>query len=314
VVSDRFSPDITSDKAGAIILPPGGHRPEVDVRIAAVDQRMKRWYKATFQRFHTIYRSEENARVELCLEQGYVLLDSPKPDPWYRGDVFGFRHVEVDSVEASLIHVPPSCVDVWAFSTYVVDPTCYLRWLTDKAKRMGAKFQERKISSFDELSSYDIIINCSGLGSCNLVDDKLLHPVRGQSVSVHSPWLKHWFTFHSADSVIFILPRPQHVVLGSTGEPGNWDETPDPQTTQEIVDNCQRYFPALRKADVVDSWAGLRPLRDPIRLDSCEGPAGSLLVHCYGHGGQGVIFSWGCAIDIGNIVQRRVTTPLKSSL
>ena len=33
-------------------------------------------------------------------------------------------------------------------------------------------------------------------------------------------------------------------------------------------------------------------MRDGVRC------AGSLLVHCYGQGGEGVILSWGCALDV----------------
>ena len=318
VVADRFSPDITSDNAGAIIMPPNKatQGPEmeqlVSPRNARVTHQMEAWGKVTLERLHTIYKSEENAEAELCLEQGYALLHTPLPDPWYKDDVFGFRHVKLDSVEASLIHAPPNCVDIWAFSTYIVEPASYMRWLTKKMRTGGVRLVQQKISSFDELSSYDIIINCTGLGSHELVDDKLLHPVRGQAVLVKSPWLKQWLAFSSGDTLIGIYPRPRHVVLGGTAEAGNWSTTPDPQTAKELVHKCQQYFPGLCKAEVVDNWACLRPVRDPIRLDSCEGPGGSLLVHCYGHGGQGVVLSWGCAVDIGDIVQRRVQ--LKSNL
>jgi hypothetical protein len=316
VVAEKFSPNVTSDRAGAFMLPPCsygsaqglGKVKKVSPRNPQLDERMKVWSKATLQHFHAIYGSEENFEAELCLEQGYVLLGSPEPDPWYKKDVFGFRHVKLDSIEASLIHIPSSCVDIWAFSVYVLKPTTYMHWLKTKVKEGGVKFEEKKISNFAELSSYDIIINCTGLGSRDLVDDKLLYPVRGQLVQVAAPWLKHWLAFSSGDTMVGIYPQARHVILGGTAEAGNWSEKSDPQTAQEIVQKCQQYCPGLRKAEVVDSWVGLRPLRDPIRLDSCEGPAGSLLVHCYGHGGEGFALSWGCAVNIGNIVQHKLTT------
>ncbi len=312
VVSDQFTPHITSDKACAIILPPNDVLVPVSStarkceRNATCTERAQRWAKATLQRFHSLYMSRENAQIEICLEQGHVLFDSPVPDPWYKDEVFGFRHVELNSVEASLLHVPPECAAVWAFGTYVVETSSYLRWLMDQVRRRGAKFEQRKISSFDELSSYDIIINCTGLGSRELLDDKLMHPVRGQTVLVKAPWLKQWFHYCSSDNFCHIFPRGRDVVLGGTSEAGNWSETPDPKTAKDILKKCQKYFPSLSGAEVVRSWAGLRPLRDPIRLESCQGPAGSLLVHCYGHGGQGVVLSWGCAVDIGDIVQHSV--------
>lgn len=307
VVSEKFSPNTTSNKAGALMVqgcaPNAG--PEVTID-PETDMRMQNWTKATMQRLHSIYRSEENAQVQICVEQGYFFLDAHLPDPWYKDEVFGFHHVEVDSAEASLMHVPSNCVDVWSFGTYVMEPTLYLNWLMDKIRGRGATFEQRKISSLDELSSYDIIINCTGLGSRDLLDDSLVHPVCGQVVLAKAPWIKHWLAFSGWNSIGYVVPRTTNVVLGGTAIADNWSETPDIETAESILKNCQQHFPSLCGAKVVGGWVGLRPFRDPIRLESCEGPAGSLLVHCYGHGGQGVLLSWGCAVDIGDIVQQRL--------
>jgi glycine/D-amino acid oxidase-like deaminating enzyme len=315
VVSDSFSPDITSDKAGMLFLPIDFRTPEEKRRsLYDQDKEIQRWSTATFQKFHSLYKSEENAQVQLCLEQGYMMhLNSQAPDPWYKDLVFGFRHVKVDSVEASLIHVPPSCVDVWAFGTYVVEASLYMHWLMEKSRRGGAKFEQRRISSFDELSSYDIIINCTGLGSHDLLGDKSLYPVHGQIATTTAPWLKHWVVAYYEKGFTHVLPRGRDVALGGNAEAGNWSETSDPEVSKDILQRCQHYLPSLCDAEVTNSWAGLRPLRDPIRLDSCEGPAGSLLVHCYGHGGQGIVLSWGCALDIGNIIHHH-RIKLKSRL
>ena len=179
IVADKFSPNTTSDKAGAMLAPPGqlilpAESHSLDCKDAESEKKMQKWYRATVQRFHSIYSSQENAQVQLCLEQGYVFLYSSSPDPWYKDDVIGFRRVALDSVETSLIHIPPGCVDVWAFGVYVVEPTSYLRWLTGKIRERGAKFVQKKITSLDELLPCDIIINCTGLGSRDLVDDKLV--------------------------------------------------------------------------------------------------------------------------------------------
>lgn len=313
IVSEKFSPNITSDKAGMILLPIDFRSEEEKSRSTSnQDEDVRRWTRATFQKYHSIYKSQENAELEICLEQGYIMMDSPMPDPWYKDEVFGFRHVQLDSVEASLIHVPSTCVDVWSFATYIVDSTVYTRWLMEKVRRRGAKFQQKKINSFDELSSYDIIINCSGLGSFDLVSDDLLNPVRGQTVVVKAPWVTQWVVSEGKGRFDYVIPRARNVVLGGTAEAGNWSETPDPKTAKKIIHNCQEFIPSLCGAEVVGGWAGLRPLRDPIRLESCPGPAGNLLIHCYGHGGQGVVLSWGSALDIGDIVQQRLR--LNSSL
>ena len=155
VISEDFPPDTTLDKAGMTLKP----------NLESKDESIKRWARHTFQKFHSIYRSEENAKVEICLEHGYLFLSTLSPDPWWKEEVFGFRHVELDSMEDSVINLPPDCKTVWSFSTYIVDPTSYITWLLQKVKIRGANIIKRKISSLDQLtSSYDIVINCTGLG------------------------------------------------------------------------------------------------------------------------------------------------------
>lgn len=304
IVSDKFSPHTTSDKAGMLLMP-FDVRTEEQKRNSAHNQEreIQRWTRATFQKYHSIFRSEENAKVEIGLEHGYLFFDSVLPDPWYRDEVFGFRHVKVDSQEAQLLHLPSDVVDIWSFSTYIVSTTSYLQWLTEKSRVGGVKFQQRKISSLDELSSYDVIINCTGIGSCELLGDRLMLPVRGQAMLVRAPWIKHWLVDYRKHGFAYVFPRARDVVLGGTAQEGDWSETPDPETAAEILDKCRTFVPSLCGAEVIGGWAGLRPLRDPVRLESCEGPGGSLLVHCYGHGGQGIVLSWGCALDIGDILQ-----------
>lgn len=297
VVSESFSPHTTSDKAGAITIIGSSN-----------DQRADEWARATFRRLHSIFKSEENAKVEMSLQQGYMFFDSHVPDPWYKDEVFGFRRVQVDSLEAKLLHTPPGVEDIWSFCTYIMKPTFYLRWMMEKTKAGGVKFEQKKILYLDELSSYDVVINCTGLGSCELMGDQELYPIRGQAVLVRAPWIKHWIK-HTREHgpPVYIFPRSGDVVLGGTAEVGDWNETPDPNTATEIVRNCQQLVPSLCSADVIGEWAGLRPgRRCSVRMESCLGPGDSLLVHCYGHSERGVILSWGCAQEVGDIVQKRV--------
>lgn len=64
---------------------------------------------------------------------------------------------------------------------------------------------------------------------------------------------------------------------------------------------CSSNLAHIRQVNV---WAGLRPSREPLRLDSerrRKSPSQSsdvLVCHCYGHGGSGVTLSWGCAEDL----------------
>ena len=286
VVSEKFSPNTTSDKVGALIVQ--GCAPNVGPNItidAKTDEKIETWTRATINRFHSIYSSEENARVQACLQQGYFMLTKHLPDPWYK-DV-----VDINSVEAKVLNVLPQFVDIWAFMAYAVEPTPYLGWLLDKIRERGATIEQRKILSFDELSSYDIIINCTGLGSLDLLDDKVMFPLRGQVMKVEAPWIRHFMSYSEFDSIGYTVPRANSIVLGGSAVPNVRDETPDEETAEKILNVAKGYFPRLHGAKVTNSWVGLRPFRDPVVLKSDEGPSGVLRVDCYGHGGQGVLLS-----------------------
>ena len=223
--------------------------------------------------------------------------------------VFGFRHVELKSEEAYAINAPSDCTDIWAFQTYIFNCTNYLQWLMSLFLQHGGLVEKRKISSFNELESYDIIINCTGLGSRELVGDDALQPGRGQLVIVNAPWANHISinVRDDSDGVIYVLPRAGSVALGGSIEKGNWSRDVDVSTEDRILKGCKKLIPSLSKAVVVDRWAGLRPLRGSIRLQCEVTNERSTLIHCYGHGGQGIVLSWGCALDIGDIISKTMS-------
>ena len=261
-------------------------------------------------RFHSIYRSEANADVQLVLRPGYIFRYSSPAEPSWKDLVFGFRHVELDSEEARAVNAPSDCTDIWAFLTYILNCSNYLQWLMSLFRGYGGLIEKRKIFSLDELDSYDIIINCTGLGSHELVADHTLQPARGQILLVKASWASH-FVMNVRDDregVVYVLPRADSVALGGSMEKGNWSEVVDPATEDRILKGCKKVIPSLSKAVVMDRWAGLRPLSDSVRLESCVGNRGNTVIHCYGHGGQGVMLSWGCVLDVGDIVLQSLNT------
>ena len=304
LLADQFSPDTVSDKAGAIIIYSDFNPSSFFIQGADI----KRWMSATCQKFHSIFTSADNAQVGISLVHGYTFWTSHQPEPWWKDLMHGFRHVDMESTEAKALCVPPDCVDIWTYGTYSVNPTYLLQWLMGKARKGGCKVEKRKISSLNELTScYDIVINCTGLSSCNeLLTDQRLFPIRGQAVIVKAPWVKHWVAYHKTDGIYYVLPRASEVLLGGTYEVGNWSEITDSDTISNIVEHCQDLIPSLCGAEVVHKYSALRPGRDIVRLEGCEGPDGNLLIHCYGHGGSGIVLSWGCAMDIGDMLEQRL--------
>lgn len=258
-----------------------------------------------FARFHSIYRSELNAEIQICARDGYYTKYEVLPDPWWKECVFGFRRVNLSSAEAIAANVPPGCVDLWAFTTYIVDCTSYLQWMMRVFKTNGGSFINRKVESLNELSTYDVVINCTGMRAGSLTEENDMQPCRGQGLLVRAPWISTFAVDENGRDLTYIFPRANNIVLGGTAEIGNGCEVPDSESAQTILEKCFKIAPSLRKAQIVDGWSGLRPLRSRVRLDAEIGPVGNLIIHCYGHGGQGIVLSWGCAQDIGEIVQKQ---------
>jgi D-aspartate oxidase len=55
-----------------------------------------------------------------------------------------------------------------------------------------------------ELSQYDIVFNCTGLGAREFCSDPLVRPIRGQMIRVKAPWIKH---FYCVGYNTYIIPK-----------------------------------------------------------------------------------------------------------
>ena len=83
---------------------------------------------------------------------------------------------------ARLLKISYFCSGGWHFLTYTCEPIKLLPWLMKKFQSQGGKIKKRKLQTLEELKkeNYDIVVNCSGLGARELVQDCLVTPVRGQ--------------------------------------------------------------------------------------------------------------------------------------
>lgn len=254
--------------------------------------------------FHDIHNSQDNGDVQLTLMTHYHLQHENTPDPSWKDLVFGFRHVCPDSTEFSLFSFPSECKIVWSYNTYTLNPTFYLQWLQKKVLNRGAAIKKVKIDSLEEVSKdFDIVVNCTGAWAAQLLEKESMQPARGQAVFVRAPWIKHSVHYDAGPKLTYIISRSDSVALGGTLEHGNWSETIEEETTKDIMKRCIEIEPSLAKAEIIRVSVGLRPLRSHIRLEKSLDSNGSVIIHCYGHGGQGITLSWGCAKDIGDIVQ-----------
>lgn len=284
-------PQTTSNVAAAVWLP---------FKAFPVD-RVTAWGKTTFQRFKTLQAERESG---VFMASVLDLKTAPNADPWWMSAVEDFRHASQDEL-------PPSYADGFAFEAPVIDTHVYLDYLRHNFQTHGGQVYRRAITDLTEaFAQSNIVINCTGLGAGTLVGDRDLHAARGQVVRIkHNGFRQTLIDEHDLAQLTYIVPRTHDIVLGGTYEEYNESTEIDPETTQAILRRCIRLVPAfatLALDDIVSVGCGLRPVRSTVRLEAERPAPQQLLIHNYGHGGAGITLSWGCAMEVVELLTARM--------
>lgn len=179
----------------------------------------------------------------------------------------------------------------------LADMRVYLPYLVDRLHRAGGALEIGTVTSLAAAAALaPVVVNCAGVTAGALSADDDLHPVRGQHVIVADPGLDEFCYEGYAPAWTSWFPYGDRVVLGGVSVPGVWDRTPDPAVTAAILERARRREPRLRDAEVLGVEVGLRPRRSRMRIEA-ETVGHARVVHHYGHGGNGVQWSWGTARD-----------------
>nr|XP_022313058.1 D-amino-acid oxidase-like [Crassostrea virginica] len=306
LLADRFSPDTTSDGSGGIWF--------LHLVGGVSQDLLRRWSGDTWDHLVSMATSPLAAQVGAQLVSGYSFFSEPQNPEW-RTQVLGYR--ELDRQEIDLL-LPKAKFGIF-YTTVMINVKAYLSWLMSRFKKNNGKVIRAKVDKLENLMSkwkFDVIVNCTGIGARELTSDNDVIPIRGQVSRVKAPWIKHFMTYQESDEHCekYILPGADFVVLGGTGQKGDWNTSIDDVDRKKIWDGCLQMIPSLREAEVVQHWTGLRPHRlSGVRLETGKLPTGKTVVHNYGHGGSGVTLHWGCA---GQVVKeiRAVTTSALSRL
>lgn len=214
-----------------------------------------------------------------------------------------------------------------------IDTAVFLPWLLDRVTRvLGVPVIHRTLTSLNQLLAHDVdrgpgaartsfdgVINCSGVGARELAGDPAVRAMRGQLLHVPN-------TLGLVDSIgasepdgamTYVYPYPSRIVMGGTYEPDVWDERTEPVAIEAILARGRE----LLRVTGVKGWetigetrirtvAGLRPARivgglnEAVRLERAATDAGKWIIHNYGHGRAGMTLSWGCATEVVSLVNR----------
>ena len=281
--SSDFSPNTTSDIAAALWYP----------FLSAPVERTDVWGSNTYNVLKQLARKKDTG---VSMTQTYEYFRSSQPDPSWK-DV-------VDNFERSNENLPAEYVESFSFVSPIIEMPIYLDWLMKKYEASGGKLEKRTISSFDVIKSpFDIIINCTGLNSGELLEDNEVYPVRGQIIRVKAP-LTEMYLDQQIETLAYIVPRSEDVVLGGVAQQGSWSLEQNTKDHDFILNKCASIIPELKDAEIIEDLVGLRPGRTEVRLEK-EERDGVDLIHNYGHGGSGVTLSWGCADEVVELANDR---------
>ncbi|KAF7379574.1 hypothetical protein HZH66_014945 [Vespula vulgaris] len=297
-----FTPNTTGDGSaglwGPFLL---GDTPKEDIF---------KWAGKTHRLFEKFWRTGLAKETGLCLVPitRVTSENDTNETAWFKL-VYGIHSLTTDELKKLNEEHKSNYVNGWHFVTYTCEPTRFLPWLTNKFLALGGELKRRTIRDLGELidDGYEIVINCSGLGARELVNDDTVTAVRGQVSRVKAPWVMHSFLVDDNDCY-YVIPNTNTVVLGGTHQEGDYDLKVREKDTKFIYEGCHRILPSLKKAEILRSWVGLRPGRPKVRLEAeiLESKTNGKkchVIHNYGHGGAGLTLSWGCALDVVEIVQ-----------
>ena len=178
------------------------------------------WGSATYELFHKLWNDPDSLGEELSQLSVAVSLCpatffgkegedfSAEKDEAWKHTVMGYRKMDqkelarfrnlggTDMYGKPFITIlylnGKSCASrVGAtFTTYTFDTQRALPIFYRILKDRGARMIRRKVESLRDLAaSYDLMVNCTGVGAAQLVGDRSVVPTSGHVLRVRAPWI-----------------------------------------------------------------------------------------------------------------------------
>jgi D-amino-acid oxidase len=132
-----------------------------------------------------------------------------------------------------------------------IEPSIYLDAIVRDFLLFGGKIVIRKFDAPRDLMSLaePVVVNCTGLGSYTLFDDKELEPIKGQlTLLVPQPEVSYRVNGRTASGGNASMnPRSDGVVIGNLQDRGNWSLEPDEEVRQRNMAAAIEFFSAMRR-------------------------------------------------------------------
>lgn len=331
VVAQNLAPAITSVVAAALWQwpPPALGEDEHD-QISLT--RSKEWSMTSYDYFANLAREPETGVFmrPVVVYFKHSVKDNPQDLERMnelREKVYDFVHTPALITE-NQVNTEMGLKDAYSHLAPMVDMDVYMGWLLKQVEQADCQVLTMKISGNlkDEEEKLkkdfgvDVIVNCAGLGAIKLTNEDM-SPLRGAWIRVRNDgktmpritkahWLSHDESSDNQD-FIYIVPKGDNILLlGGLVEPDQWDVNIGLDNYDPIRDmhrRCVEFMPALKDAQIDFNEpvrVGLRPFRKQnVRLEREQDTS---IIHNYGHGGAGMILSWGCALSVLKIANELV--------
>lgn len=309
IVADKFTTDTLSGGVAGIFRP-SCHLQGPEPNIA------RKWHDDSWEYYRKLHHGEDAGVAGIVEIPVFAYSNRSKEatkNLWLESVVPVWR----DLSEAEMTLVEGDFKYGSYYITLVIDPTYHLPYMFDRFKSRGGKVVEQNISSFMELHEYDVIVNCTAMGAKKLCNDNNLVPVRGQVYKVKAGWIKAAFY---DDLETYIIPGVDYVTLGGCRNFESWDTDVNKYDSAAIWERCTNLLPNLKRAVIQKEFVGLRPHREPVRIEKeiiKQDDKQLKVVHVYGFGGYGITLAPGAAMYATQLVKQSLhpdTTALKAHL
>jgi D-amino-acid oxidase len=232
-------PDTTSNKSGAQWWPVS-----VFDREQLTPDFQELFLKAarlSYQHYQTLIGEEYGVRWV----RNYLLTEHEPAEGLLMGMQSPMRDLYPELRDLQPKEHPFASRYVRQFDTMLIEPPKYLNAMLRDVQIAGGRVVVRELKTRRDIAalSEPVVINCTGLGSRELMGDEQLIPIKGQlTVLLPQPEIDYTVL----EDHYYMFPRRDGILLGGTFERDQWDLSPDRDAEKLVIEAHQRIFAPLR--------------------------------------------------------------------
>ena len=241
IYAKDLPPNTTSNVAGGQWSPTSVYDND------AVSPAFLAQFESAMRHSYRYFQNLVGAKYGVRWISNYMIADNPdEPNSLY--STHSDMYPERSQLKSS--QHPFDATHVLHMDTMLIEPAVYLPAMMNDFQIAGGKILVKEFQDTNEVLQLGepVIINCTGLGSRTLFNDTDLIPIKGQLTFLLPQAEVDYIIIGNGG--LYMFPRSDGILLGGTFERNNWDTTPDPKKTREIVDGHRAFFEAMK-----DPWA-----------------------------------------------------------